>query len=361
MRLENPSKVLFLHAFLLCFAKTTTVRLLSIPEGQHTILTCPGHTPNDSAPLEWRDGTGQIIATKHGQIADVPREYEHKYSLLLNGSLFIKYLQLSDSGEFRCGAQLVAEVEVLTGQDYVVDVGRTLTLPCRVTEKQKQKWMFRKSKQFERTPIYIKHKNGTLSKEIADPQNRYSHTSDNALHISNLQPEDAGEYWCNGKKAAVLTVRTEKPDFTNQTADMADETDTEADVPEEDDSEHESVMLAVIISLCVLVLLAGLLILLLLKTKGNRKGNTRTGNTRQNSQLQTLSPAGPVSRYGTEASKESQGEAQLNSPVEMGEIHYASLGRQNWRERPRSQGESHHVIYSTVAGGGGEASRAKPV
>ncbi|KAG9333673.1 hypothetical protein JZ751_010663, partial [Albula glossodonta] len=271
-------------------------RLLSIPEGQHTILTCPGHTPDDSAPLEWRDGTGRVIATKHGQTADVPREYEHKYSLLLNGSLFIKYLQLSDSGEFRCGAQLVAEVE-----DYVVDVGRTLTLPCRVTEKQKQKWMFRKSKQFERTPIYIKHKNGTLSKEIADPQNRYSHTSDNALHISNLQPEDAGEYWCNGKKAAVLTVRTEKPDFTNQTADMADDTDTEADVPEEDDSEHDS-----------------------------------------------------------EASKESQGEAQLDSPVEMGEIHYASLGRQNWRERPQAQGESHHVIYSTVAGGGGEASRANP-
>ncbi|XP_061112037.1 uncharacterized protein LOC133137723 [Conger conger] len=178
---------------------------LSVPEDHYIILICPGHAPTDPAPLEWRRRDGQVVATKRGHLAtsaDVD-----KYSLLTDGSLYVKNLRPGDSGEFRCGGRAAADVEVLTGQDYIVSAGRTVQLPCRVTSKQTQKWTFRKSKHSERRVILTKYRNGTLRRGAQDPQSRFTHTDDNALHISLLRPSDTGEYWCNGKRAAILAVR----------------------------------------------------------------------------------------------------------------------------------------------------------
>ncbi|KAJ8335261.1 hypothetical protein SKAU_G00409000 [Synaphobranchus kaupii] len=345
MRAANSTTAsLFLQIILSSFAKTPTVRL-SVPEGHYLILICPGHDPRDSAPLDWTDGDGRVVATKRGHWATSAND--DKYRLLTDGSLLLQNLQPGDSGEFRCGDLAVADVEVLTGENYIVSAGRSVQLPCRVTDKQKQRWTFRKSKRSERRTVFIKYRNGTLRKEAEDPQNRFTHTSDNALHISNLRPSDAGEYWCNGKRAANLAVRTEKPDYTNQSAATTEETDTETDVPENGDSGCGSaVPVAVLIGSCVLILLAGLLIFLLINRKWCRKGDNQ-----EPGQLHSLRPADEAGRPVTMATEEPQNKTHGDPLVGAGEIHYASLGRQNWKERPITQGERHHVIYSTVAGG----------
>ncbi|KAJ8377892.1 hypothetical protein AAFF_G00250430 [Aldrovandia affinis] len=316
---------------------------LSVPEGHHITLICPGHALNDSAPLEWKDRVGQVIATKSGRKANVQKEY--KYSLLGDGSLFVKSLQQADSGQYHCDNQLVADVEVLTGQDFVVGVGRTVLLACKVTEKHRERWARISNQPIQpiqpiRRKLYILENNGTVTKKMNDQQNRFTLMEDSALRIANLRAVDAGEYWCNGKKAAKLTVRTETPDYTNKIADSAEETDAETDAGENDDTGHGRVRLAVLIGLCVLVLLAGALFVLLLTRNRNRKGKEQ-------------GPAEPDSHCLPDqvTSEEAHGEAQGRPLVEAGEIHYASLGRQNWREGPRAQGESQHVIYSTVVGG----------
>ncbi|XP_061112038.1 uncharacterized protein LOC133137724 [Conger conger] len=64
-------------------------------EGHYMILICPGHAPTDPAPLEWRRRDGQVVATKRGHLAtsaDVD-----KYSLLTDGSLYVKNLRPGDS------------------------------------------------------------------------------------------------------------------------------------------------------------------------------------------------------------------------------------------------------------------------
>ncbi|XP_064204956.1 CXADR-like membrane protein [Anguilla rostrata] len=344
MRAANSARAfLFLQIILSSFAKTPTVRL-SVPEGHYIILICPGREPTDSAPLEWRDGDGRVLATWQGHTAASAKA--GRYSLLTDGSLFIRDLQPGDSGEFRCGDQVAADVQVLTGEEYAVSAGRTVLIPCKVTDKQKQKWTFRKGKRSERRTVFVRFRNGTLRKEAEDPRNRLSQTKDNALRISDLRPSDAGEYWCNGKKAAVLTVRTENPDYTNRTAFTTEETDTETDVPENDDSDHDSVSTAVLIGLGVLILLAGLLIFLVMNRKRNRKGDRRGID-----QLDSMGPADGARHPVTMATEEPQNKTQGDPTIEAGDIHYASLGRQNWRERPYTQGERHHVIYSTVAGG----------
>ncbi|XP_036371987.1 protein sax-3-like [Megalops cyprinoides] len=203
----NTAKASLFFQILLFSCATTPIVWLSVPEGHYIILICSGHTHRNTTFLEWRGADGDVIAIKRGHSATTMRD--HKYSLLSDGSLLIKSLHRTDSGEYRCREQVVADVEVLTGQDYNVTAGRTVLLPCKVTDKHRQKWVLKRNK--ERKPIYTRHKNGTVRKEIEDPQNRFSHMEDNTLQIADLQPEDTGEYWCNGRRAASLTVRTDHP------------------------------------------------------------------------------------------------------------------------------------------------------
>ncbi|KAJ8273730.1 hypothetical protein GJAV_G00104880 [Gymnothorax javanicus] len=316
MRAANSAKVLlFLQIVLSSLAKTPIVRI-SVPEGYYIVLICPGRDPSDPAPLEWTGGDGQVLAAIHSRKSTIHNI--EKYSLLTDGSLYIRSLQPGDSGEFRCGDLVAADLEVLTGQDYDVQAGRTVQLVCKVTETHKQKWTFRISKGSERQTIFIRHKNGTVSKEIEDPQSRLTLLTDNTLQISHLRPSDGGEYWCNGKKAATLAVRTEKPDHTNPAAGTTEETD--ADVADIDDSDHGKVPVAVLIGLCIMILLAGVLIIILMIRLKHKRGRERGPR-----QLHSPAPADEnrhsVSMVVEEPHIDTQGDPRLTA----GEVHYASL------------------------------------
>ncbi|MFT7811323.1 uncharacterized protein LOC108935603, partial [Arapaima gigas] len=176
---------------------------VSVPERHYIIIPCRSLRWRQSNEMVWMREHNQVIARRAWDIVfDINR---NKHDVLPNGSLLVKDLSLTDSGEYYCNGDMVADVEVLTGTDYHVSAGRTISLPCRVSDKLKQKWMFRKNRRSMRTVILLKYKNGTVTKEIYDPENRFM-TSNFELRIFNLQPTDAGEYFCNGVKTASLTV-----------------------------------------------------------------------------------------------------------------------------------------------------------
>lgn len=86
----------------------------------------------------------------------------------------------------------------------MVAEGRTLLLPCGRAPKPKQRW-FHRRKSGRREAIFTRYKNGTAKAEGAG--SRLSFQS-NALQIQDLQPEDAGEYHCNGELQGRVTVIT---------------------------------------------------------------------------------------------------------------------------------------------------------
>ncbi|XP_055750364.1 uncharacterized protein LOC129831221 [Salvelinus fontinalis] len=264
---------------------------------------------------------------------------QQKYDLQPDGSLVIKELEPSDSGDYHCNDQLVADVEVLKGKNFAVSAGRALLLPCIVSSKAKRRWFFRKDSHAKQEPILTLFKNGTMKKERKDPQKRFSY-EDGALQILNLQPGDSGEYLCNGEKEAKVTVLTDHLNIQSTTALM------QTDVVGKENRETRPinvVMIIAVIKLCIVVLLAGLLCNLLKgRLRKRKKCSTVTGHKQEGTELQTRC----LSNLGSDITQ-SDGE-KSPSHVEDTEVQYASLGRQNWRERSRVQGAQHQVIYSTV-------------
>lgn len=85
-----------------------------------------------------------------------------------------------------------------------MSAGRTLLLPCRSSDKPKQRW-FHRREGGRREPILTRFKNATVKPERDD--SRLSFQQD-ALQILDLQPGDAGEYLCNGELEARVAVLT---------------------------------------------------------------------------------------------------------------------------------------------------------
>ncbi|XP_030265954.1 contactin-5-like isoform X2 [Sparus aurata] len=186
----------------------TAVILLSVPEDHHVRLPCGG---SGSSDVVWTHQDRTVLVTRQGSYET--NEDPRRYRLLPDGSLCLLQLDDSDDGEYRCNQQLVAELQVLTGEDFRVPAGRTLLLPCSSSSKARQRWFYRRDGG-RRELIFTWFRNSTMKPE----RSRLSYENE-ALQIRDLQPEDAGQYQCSGKTSSVsvLTVQPE-PTSIHQTS-----------------------------------------------------------------------------------------------------------------------------------------------
>lgn len=83
---------------------------VSVPEDHHVRLPCGG---SDSSDVVWTHQDRRVPVTRQGSYdtEDPPR-----YVLLSDGSLRVLRLDESDSGDYHCDRQLVAELQVLSGR-----------------------------------------------------------------------------------------------------------------------------------------------------------------------------------------------------------------------------------------------------
>ncbi|XP_050960217.1 uncharacterized protein LOC127161509 [Labeo rohita] len=189
-----------------------SVQKLSVPEKHFLILMC-----TDAAYVDWSHGLEGVIASRQGK--QVFYLDQSKHQLLADGHLFIKDLQESDAGEYYCNHQLVADITVLKGHNFTVLEGTTVYLPCKTSDKTKQRWAFKRTPQSKKEFISTLYKNSTVKKEREDPALRFTHTV-NHLVISDLQLQDSGLYLCNNRAMAFLTVTTESSDDENSSAEI---------------------------------------------------------------------------------------------------------------------------------------------
>ncbi|XP_022613146.1 uncharacterized protein LOC111230635 isoform X6 [Seriola dumerili] len=281
----------FLQTFLICCDENPTVMRFSVPKDHQVCLRCGG---SDRSHVVWTLQDRQVLVTRQGSY--VTNEDRQRYLLQPDGGLCVLQLDDSDNGEYRCNQLLVAELQVLTGtdHDFMVSAGRTLLLPCSRSHKLKQRW-FHQRKGGRREAIFTLFRNGTAKAEREGSRLSFKNKS---LQIQDLQPEDAGEYQCNGKLQGNVTVLTVQNEPTS--IQTSNSTPLTSAVGITEAQRHEDTELQP------------------WKTSSNR----------------------PAEREVSESP---------SLPEET--IHYASLGHQNWRERPSRtppDQDLHHVIYSSV-------------
>ncbi|XP_062385618.1 uncharacterized protein LOC134072788 isoform X2 [Sardina pilchardus] len=310
------------------FTRGFTVRRYSVPEEYFLFLHCDSDPDNPN--MEWRNRAGQVIASKNG--AAVSYLNQNKYHIA-DGFLQIKELERSDAGEYYCNGHLEAEVEVLTGRRFSISEGRTLLIPCEGDKKQV--WSFKKERSPKRV-IFTVLRNGTVIGQSDNLQGRFF-PYHKALMIVHLELEDSGKYLCNNNPVAWLTVIKARQDHIYQT------TTAVMDI-------IVTVAVIAVVGLCVLVSSVFLVSLILCQRKMSKKRKnkkhvriTGTGHHHEETELQ---PQGLCIRGSPKIHSDVD---QSLSAVEDREVHYASLGRQNWLERGRMQDKDHQVIYSTVA------------
>ncbi|XP_039461562.1 uncharacterized protein LOC120435704 isoform X2 [Oreochromis aureus] len=357
--------VWFLLSGLIGCTENSTAIWFSVPENHHVCLPCGS---SGSSDVIWTLQDQEVLVTRRGGYKT--NKDRQRYLLMVNGSLCILHLEESDHGGYRCNQQLVAELQVLTGRDYTVSAGRTLLLPCSGSSKPKQRW-FQQREGERREAVLTKYRNGTVKPERGG--GRLSFTND-ALQIQDLQPEDAGEYVCNGVLQARVTVLTahaetsSQPPSTSTTPSPAVVTAEVEEIKKKSNTRPENVLLLVaVVSVGLMIIFLAAVCVLLTSMKCRRKKRRAAGSSIRLSMFSEdpvlfISSSPPLrvaapTRDDTElqpwttSSAPTEGE-DLETPPLCGEtIHYASLGRQNWRERPsRSPPEqSHHsVIYSSV-------------
>ncbi|XP_030596956.1 uncharacterized protein LOC115788157 [Archocentrus centrarchus] len=305
----------------------------SVPKNHSVCLPCGS---SDSADVIWTLQDKEVLVTRRGSYM-TNKDRQH-YLLKPNG-LCILHLDESHNGGYRCNQQLVAELQVLTGHEYVVSAGRTLLLPCRGSFKSKQRW-FQQREDERREAILTKFKNGTVKPEKDGGRLSFSN---NALQIQDLQLEDAGEYLCNGVLQARVTILPVHPETTARTTPSSAVMTTVAETKKINMKPEIVLLLIAVVSLGLMIIFLAAVCVLLTSMKCRRKKKYRAAATprREDTELQ---PWKPSSRQ-----KECE---ECETPSLQGEmIHYASLGRQNWRERPSRSppDQSHHsVIYSSV-------------
>ncbi|XP_028819808.1 uncharacterized protein LOC114770228 [Denticeps clupeoides] len=319
------------------YIRAAAVRRVSVPEEHYLTLDCNGLS--DSPETEWRHGVSKIIATKHGEA--VAYLNQKKYEFMAGGSLRIRDLQMSDAGEYLCNSRLMADVDVLEGKAFSLPVGRTLLLPCDGSDDRKQLWSFRRNKNSKRMNIFTMFRNGTVKREREDPWGRFV-LHRGALEILQLVLEDTGKYFCNSNLAATLTVMEVHQHHTTTVVMETVSSDSKAKA-----TAHKRVLMVSVIGLCVLLLLSVLLISFVLRHRRNesrRKYGTTGSRFNQDMMLQTHR----LAQTGSESSQ-SDDENGICPDTGDSELHYASLGHQNWREKGRVQDKTHQVIYSTIA------------
>ncbi|XP_034016458.1 uncharacterized protein LOC117501645 [Thalassophryne amazonica] len=323
--------VAFCHLWVVisCNQNSTVVRF-SVLEDHHLCLQC---STDDRSDVLWTHEDQRVLVTRQQDYKT--NQDGWRFQLQLNGALCILQLDDSDSGTYHCNQQLVAEVTVLTGRDLVVSEGQTLLLPCTGSTKPKQRWFHRRLGA-KREAIFTRFRNGTVRPETDQSPTRFSFQQD-ALQILDLQPEDAGEYLCNGQLEARVTILTVHPQTTSTMTQTPAVTKT--DVVEIKENSEDALLAVAVVGCGVMILLmaAACVLLSSIKCKKKKKKKKKcgpAGHKHENTELQ------PFTRH-----KETEILDQT--------IHYASLGRQNWKER-LSRTLSHQdqdrqdVIYSSV-------------
>ncbi|XP_035536737.1 uncharacterized protein LOC118342352 isoform X1 [Morone saxatilis] len=259
--------------------------------------------------------------------------------------------------------------------------------PLQQLLKHRQRWFYRRREREKWELIFTVFRNGTVKPERGGGGS----ATTAKLQIQDLQPEDAGEYQCKVKlvsKVTRLTVQPE-PTSTEQTAwtttTTTITTTTTAAVTKTDEAERKkekkqrpengrslspavshlhihttdvdeclltrcsvrglSALLIVAVTglgLMVLLLVAVCVLLTGMKCRRRRKRHRRTASQRQeDTELQPWKTS----------SRQTDCEVYESPSLPEETIHYASLGRQNWKERPSRTppDENHHnVIYSSV-------------
>ncbi|XP_035536738.1 uncharacterized protein LOC118342352 isoform X2 [Morone saxatilis] len=227
--------------------------------------------------------------------------------------------------------------------------------PLQQLLKHRQRWFYRRREREKWELIFTVFRNGTVKPERGGGGS----ATTAKLQIQDLQPEDAGEYQCKVKlvsKVTRLTVQPE-PTSTEQTAwtttTTTITTTTTAAVTKTDEAERkkekkqrpENALLIVAVTglgLMVLLLVAVCVLLTGMKCRRRRKRHRRTASQRQeDTELQPWKTS----------SRQTDCEVYESPSLPEETIHYASLGRQNWKERPSRTppDENHHnVIYSSV-------------
>ncbi|XP_047461410.1 uncharacterized protein LOC125020160 isoform X2 [Mugil cephalus] len=327
---------------------------LSVPEDHHVCLPCS----DDSWDVVWTLRDRKVLVTRRGD--HQTNEDRQHYILKSDGVLCLLKLDDSDSGEYRCNQRLEAELQVLTGQTFRVSAGRTLLLSCNGSSaRNKQRWLHQRVGGRRPEAILTRFRNGTvrLEREEDDDEeegrSRFSFVND-SLQIQNLQPEDAGEYLCNGVLQAKVSVLPVSPETTSVQSETrtSPESPTATDVFDADKkkkkkkkrkkSSENALLLVAVVGLALMVVLMAAVCVLLsgMKLRRKRRKRQEAGGRREDTELQPWK----TSRGQTESES-------LEEEEEEETIHYASLGRHNWRERPSRTppDQNHHsVIYSSI-------------
>ncbi|XP_034560084.1 uncharacterized protein LOC117827594 [Notolabrus celidotus] len=330
--------VWILHTDLICCSENSTVIRVSVPEEHHLCLMCG---VADGSNVVWTHEGRTVPVSRQGAYEDPER-----YLLLSDGSLLLLKLEDSDGGEYSCNERRVAELQVLSGLNLRVSAGRMLLLPCRGSQRPKQRWFRRRKAGVPRELIFTWYRNGTGTPEREG--SRLSYGND-ALQIQDLQLEDAGEYTCNGRLRARLTVLTVQPEPTSilQTSKPATpDVITAAETKKKEKKRTENVLLMVAVvglGLMILFLAAVCVLLTSMRCRKEKKYSKTASQMQEDTELQ------PWKTPNTQTDGEGSESPPLPPPEET--IHYASLGRQNWRERPcrtPPDQNNHNVIYSSV-------------
>ncbi|XP_072226868.1 uncharacterized protein [Leuresthes tenuis] len=314
---------------------------LSVPEDHHVCLPCDASVSSD---MVWTFQDRKVLVTQQGSYQT--NQDNQRYLLLTDGSLCLLQLDDSDCGEYRCNQQLVAELQVLTGHDFKVSAGRTLLLPCSGSSKPKQKW-FRQREGERREAIFTRFRNGTEKPELE--RSRLSYTN-NALQIQDLKPEDTGEYLCNGvleAKVTVIAVQPEPTSILSSTSTTPASAVMKTDLVEIDNKTKKrpenALLLVAVTGLGLMIIFMAVVCILLTSMKCRKKRKHKYAATRkhEDTELQMWKTCGAQTEY-----------EMFETPSLPEEtIHYACLGRPNWRERPSwspSDQSHHNVIYSSV-------------
>ncbi|XP_043090061.1 uncharacterized protein LOC122340559 isoform X2 [Puntigrus tetrazona] len=289
----------------------TSVQKLSAPEKHFLVLMC-----SDASYVDWSHGLERVIASRRGK--QVSYLDQSKHQLLEDGQLSIKDLQESDAGQYYCNHQLVADITVLKGHNFTVPVGTTVYLPCKTSDKLKQRWAFKRTPRSRKDFISTLYKNNTVKKERADPTLRFTHTTDHLI-ISSIQLQDSGLYLCNNREMAVLTVTTESAETESSSADI-----------------NKYLTAAVLLALCMLAMLCVGLLSVTIGWKSRRRNfrkETEPTGIASGLQLQRMSNEGPWTP---------------DTHEDAGEIQYASLAEHHWTQTDRQRSSRQQVIYSTL-------------
>lgn len=87
-----------------------TVIWFSVPAGHHLCMLCGSA---DSSDVVWTRQDRRVLVTRQGN--SETNQDHRRFLLLQDGSLCLLRLDESNSGEYRCNQELVAELQVLKG------------------------------------------------------------------------------------------------------------------------------------------------------------------------------------------------------------------------------------------------------